>query len=382
MNSDPDMSPQQMLFLGVAMNRPEQAKAGLEQGADPEAVLENGRTLATEAVLGGTGAPAALRVLVEYGVDLKRADANGMTPWVACLSRGNDRVVADEMAEIRDILEKANACVGERTFEDLEEAAAAGDMEKVRHMVEEEDVPARTPDPFDPVGVAAITNQVEIARYLLEKGGSPNGVDGGMSSLMNAASRGYFDMVRLLVEHGADVDFHLDGAPEWTAALFAHKEGHAEIAEWLGARQAQAEPETVPESARPGGPLEKFADLYRQGVNGINVDLETDDIVQKLAVWDEKHGVHVVDTAHDRLTLQFERLPEDLVAFANEIADFCPDIIEQGFGTMAEFLGDGDSLPDDLRQLVDGLDPDDEAFGVQALARWLKQHQAVELWWD
>lgn len=382
MNSDPDMSPQQMLFLGVAMNRPEQAKAGLEQGADPEAVLENGRTLATEAVLGGTGAPAALRVLVEYGVDLKRADANGITPWLACLSRERDRVVAEEMAEIRAILEKANACVGERMFEELEEAAAAGDMEKVRRMVEQEDVPARTPDPFDPVGAAAITNQVGIARYLLEKGGSPNGVDGGMSSLMNAASRGYFEMVRLLVEHGADLDFHLDGAPEWTAAMFAHKEGHVEIAEWLGAQQAESQPETVPEAARPGGPLAKFADLYRQGVNGINVDLETDDIVRRVAVWDDRYGVHVVATAHDRLTVQFEHLPEDLIAFANEIADFCPDIIDQGFGTMAEFLEDGDSLPDDLRQLVDGLDPESDDFGIQALARWLKQHQAVELWWD
>jgi hypothetical protein len=49
---------------------------------------------------------------------------------------------------------------------------------------------------------------------------------------------------------------------------------------------------------------------------------------------------------------------------------------------MAEFLEDGEHLPDDLRQLVDGLNPESDDFGVQALTRWLKQHQAVELWWD
>jgi ankyrin repeat protein len=86
---DEDMSPQQQLLVGVAFNNVDLVRDGLAGGADPEAILENGNTLATEAILDGMGAPEALGLLIEHGVDLDRADANGITPWMACLAREN-----------------------------------------------------------------------------------------------------------------------------------------------------------------------------------------------------------------------------------------------------------------------------------------------------
>lgn len=385
MDHEEEMSPQQQLFLGVAFNNPEMVREGLVAGADPEAALENGHTLVTEAILGGMGAPEALRLLIEHGVDLGRADANGVTPWMACLSREGDRVVAEEMAEIRQMLEAAGASKEGQVHEHLTTAAAEGDLETVRRLIEEEGVPANA-GPYDPVGAAAGCNQPDVARYLLTNGWSPNRVEGEMSPLMRVASKGNFEMVRLLVEHGADVNHHFPEDPEWTAAMFAHNEGHDEIAEWLAARQKAEAPVTVPEAAREGGPLEKFAELYRLGVNGVNFDLDTDAVVRRLIHWDERYGIHVLEPGHDRVTVQFERLPDDLDSFAAEIADFCPDIIHQGFGAMDEMIEgyeeSGKPLPDDIRQLVEGLDYEAEDFGVRVLARWLKQHQAVELWWD
>lgn len=263
-------------------------------------------------------------------------------------------------------------------YEELETAAADGDLQRVRQLVEENGL---TPDadPYDPVGAAAVCNHSEVAYYLLSSGWSPNRVDGNMSPLMRVASKGNYEMVRLLVEHGANVNHHLPNAPEWTAAMFASKEGHEEIAGWLARRQENVAPTTVPEAARKGGPLEKFAQLYRVELNGVNVGLDTDAIVRRLADWDARYGIHLLEPAHDRVTVQFDRLPTDLEGFAVEILDFCPDIIHQGYGAVAEW---GGAVPEEIRKLTEGLDKKSDDFDVKVLARWLDKHQAVELWWD
>lgn len=93
--------------------------------------------------------------------------------------------------------------------------------------------------------------------------------------------------------------------------------------------------------------------------------------------WDNEHGIHLLDVATDRFTLQFERLPEDLGKLAREIAKFCPDVLS-GFALLAE----QDDLPADMQTLLQGLAASDKHFGLKVLQRWLQTHQAVHLWWD
>lgn len=113
----------------------------------------------------------------------------------------------------------------------------------------------------------------------------------------------------------------------------------------------------------------------------------TDAIVERLMQWDERFGIHLVDIRTDgSFTVQFDRLADDLDAFAREIHAFCPDVVDQGFGEMneaaAQFEASGRGLPDDMRQLLEGLDPGDEDFGLKVLGRWLHTHRAVGFWWD
>jgi len=387
MTDDFVMTPEIKLLNGVAFGDVNLIREAHAEGVDLEACFENGHTPLTEAILGGMGEPEAVRTLLELGADPDRRDAKGNTPWLGCLSRLDDRVVAEEQQEIQGILEEAGASrEGEEQFA-LYDLARKGDLDGVRHLLDKGTKPVFPP--LCPLGAAAGSGHLAVAELLLERGANPEGSnveEEGMSCLMHAASKGDFTMVKLLVRHGADIGRGLPESPDYTAIDYARDDGHDEIADWLAARAGRPETSGMAEAARKGGEHEKFADLYRQRTAAPNYDLDTDAIVKRLAQWDRDYGIHVVETGHDRLTVQFEKLPGDLDAFAVELEDFCPDLIHQHFGAMDEMVEHyeemGKQPPDDIRQLIDGVDFESGDFGRQLLARWLEQHQSVGLWWD
>ncbi|MEM6264664.1 MAG: DUF4253 domain-containing protein [Bacteroidota bacterium] len=73
---------------------------------------------------------------------------------------------------------------------------------------------------------------------------------------------------------------------------------------------------------------------YRR-TNGINFDLENEDIVSKISAWNAQFGLTVTGCGRDWVELQFMQLPKDLDEFASEVYDFCPDIVDQGVGEVA-----------------------------------------------
>ncbi len=378
------------VIQGVAFGQIELLREAHEEGVDLDAVLPDseGRTPMTEAILGGMGEPDAVRALIEFGADPSRPDGRGCTPWLACISRTDDRVVAEEMAEIREILEQAGASTAQQGVFDLWDRARRGDINGVRAMLDAGQSPVSRE--LCPLGAAVGMGHVEVAELLLEHGAPPDGAaveDHGTSCLMSAADKGRFDLVQLLVRHGADLDRTQPPDPDWTAARIARDAGHDEIAEWLVEQGAGPVTGGIPADAREGGPKAKYLPLYQCGVGAANDDLDTDAIVERLMQWDERFGINLADVRSDgSFTVQFDRLDDDVEAFAREIYAFCPDIVDQGFGEMTEaaeqFEETGRGLPDDMKQLLDGLDPDDEDFGLQVLGRWLRTHRAVGLWWD
>lgn len=73
----------------------------------------------------------------------------------------------------------------------------------------------------------------ESVKVLLEKGAKPNVIDNGehFSPLMHAAAEGNLDVVKILLEFGADpVLKDVDGD---TAESFARQKGHTEVVEYL-----------------------------------------------------------------------------------------------------------------------------------------------------
>ncbi len=74
-------------------------------------------------------------------------------------------------------------------------------------------------------------------------------------------------------------------------------------------------------------------------VNGINYDIENEDVIKKIKEWDEKYGIEINTIDMDRIHGKFrQKIP--VKEMAKEIYAFCPDVIDQGYGSMEEFQKD------------------------------------------
>ena len=165
--------------------------------------------------------------------------------------------------EVRDLLIEKGAIL------QLHEAAAAGNLARVKELVEENPELARgySPDGFPVVALAAAFGHQEVARYLHGKGADINAVASngtgytaltgavagghasiaqwlaengadvnyryakGHSPLLEAAANGRLDIVKTLIARGADVYARTDAGK--SALNFAQERGHAELAAYL-----------------------------------------------------------------------------------------------------------------------------------------------------
>ncbi|QDT01411.1 DUF4253 domain-containing protein [Adhaeretor mobilis] len=127
-------------------------------------------------------------------------------------------------------------------------------------------------------------------------------------------------------------------------------------------------------------------ELKSKVTNGDNCDVSNADIIARLEAWDAKYGIAISDIGHDRVTVEFASLPEDTRTLAQEIYEFCPDTVDQGFGCYDEMIEMAEEMGQELdprvHSLVEGVDLSEENYGVELLARALVRDKAVGLWWD
>ncbi len=128
----------------------------------------------------------------------------------------------------------------------------------------------------------------------------------------------------------------------------------------------------------------KFAPLFEQATAAPNFDLETVDIVRQLQAWDQQYGIEIDAVEADGLTVVFKTLPDTLSPLAQEIYEFCPDVIDQHFGCFDDLLEslDEPELSPELAELIQGIDFNRDDFGLKLLEKSLTMTQSVGLWWD
>jgi len=159
-------------------------------------------------------------LLCDYG-----ADANG----------------AIRTAAVYAEFEAVNALIRRGARIDLSIAAALGHVEEARRLLP-------NADPEDRHWALALASQfghLEIVRMLLDAGEDPNRYNplGGHSQstpLHQAAVAGHPDVVRILVERGARLDWK-DTLWQATAAEWARHEGRTEIEAYLRAQETERE---------------------------------------------------------------------------------------------------------------------------------------------
>ncbi|HEX7379167.1 MAG TPA: DUF4253 domain-containing protein [Pirellulales bacterium] len=86
--------------------------------------------------------------------------------------------------------------------------------------------------------------------------------------------------------------------------------------------------------------------------DAVNYDMDTECLVRKLQEYDRNYGIDIFHAETDTIEFRLRSVPADLMAFCDDLYEFCPDTVDQGVGS------------------------------VEALASEIARHGSVYLWWD
>jgi ankyrin repeat protein len=175
-----------------------------------------------------TGDAARVRELVSANVNLVNA-RNPQMQSAVLMSCYQGR------KEIRDLLIEKGATL------QLHEAVAAGNLNRVKELVEAQPALAKTysPDGFPLLALAATFGHEQVARYLHGKGADLNAIatnETGYTALTGAVASGHALIAQWLGENGADVNYRY--AKGYSPLLTAAANGHLEIVKMLLAHGA------------------------------------------------------------------------------------------------------------------------------------------------
>ena len=79
---------------------------------------------------------------------------------------------------------------------------------------------------------------------------------------------------------------------------------------------------------------DKFDLLRFEGTSGINYDIYVEDVINKLSDWDKSYGLHIVGVGNDFVQADYDKFPDNIDKYAKDLYEFCPDIVDQGVGTL------------------------------------------------
>jgi hypothetical protein len=98
--------------------------------------------------------------------------------------------------------------------------------------------------------------------------------------------------------------------------------------------------------------LDKYQILKQVQTDGINWDIDNDSLLNLIKTFDKKYSLDLVGASGDWCEFKIKKEPQNWVTLAKEAYKVCPDIVDQGSGT------------------------------VEKLAEEMKQTKRLYFWWD
>jgi ankyrin repeat protein len=169
------------------------------------------------------GDAAKVNALLDQEPDLAVArNDRGLSAMTAAVYSGR--------REIRDVLLARGVVL------ELHEAAAAGALTRVKQIVDNDPVLAKSysPDGFPVFALAAVFGHQPVAEYLFAKGADVNAVatnGTGYTALTGAVASGHKDLTGWLLVNGANANYRYGAG--YSPLLTASANGHLEIVKML-----------------------------------------------------------------------------------------------------------------------------------------------------
>jgi len=162
-------------------------------------------------------------------------------PWTGCHRQGSGKEKAVPVEKDTPGLQQTAPVSGEAAADALREAALSGDLQEVKKLLAS-GIPADVADPDGrtPLMLSAFNGHSSIVLELIgrdaavdQKDLEGRTVDSGehFTSLMHAAAEGHLEVVKLLVEYGADPA--LRDVDNDSAESFALQAGHKAVVDYL-----------------------------------------------------------------------------------------------------------------------------------------------------
>jgi ankyrin repeat protein len=353
----------------------------LDAGADINAKKNNGVTPLMYAAQGGS--PEAVRLLLGAGADIDRQDSNGWTALSNAAIRGNLQVVDA-------LLEAGPEIQGEGGRIAMTIAAEHGNCKMVQELLAR-GADVNAPDKQGRTILDAVINQLEIAGVrkdldeqnlqsvleLLKRAGARSGAETARPSQEESMKpqpkplpdfgpearkqefRKALEKLKKLCGSEPQPLGEIKGGfsfavPQEKAEqlLSNHQADFLEQGYYLFRCVSNHGIGGQPDSLALLPTTDKYRVIEAMQTNGANCDLMTDDIIHWLKELEKDQPFELTGIGFDYLEGQFTSRLKNSRQLAKKMYAFCPDIVDQGTGSVAE------------------------------LARELKKSNRLYFWWD
>ena len=222
--SSEDKMESQDLWQAAANNDRASAERLLAEGADAKAKNAAGNTAFDVAVESGHDALAAILLKAVAGINGR--DGRGWTPlhWA---------IVADDWDLVRELIE-AGADISLGSQQNALEIAKLMNSETklIEVFIDAKGVDAIVRDGRTVLIYAAWNGSTEVVKLLIDNGADLNHKSNhGDTALMYAARDGHTDVVKFLIDNGVDLNHKNNGGV--TALIYAARKEHTEVVKFL-----------------------------------------------------------------------------------------------------------------------------------------------------
>ena len=107
---------------------------------------------------------------------------------------------------------------------------------------------------------------------------------------------------------------------------------------FIGTQNSFAEPKANGVEVVVGNGTSQFDILRIAASDAVNYDKGTEDLIKQLQSWDASFGVDIFQAETDTVQFRLKSMPSDMQSFAQEVYEFCPDIVDQGVGSVEELV--------------------------------------------